>query len=86
MRAFLSKYLRIDVTMLACMLVLVYMGVRLIQSAGGARTSAALNDLWTVHAWTAAIGFAIYAVLTAIDPSRSASRTCVRARSRSRPS
>ena len=67
MKSFLSKYLRIDVTMLACMLVLVYMGVRLIQSAGGARTSAALNDLWTVHAWTAAIGFAIYAVLTAID-------------------
>ena len=67
MKAFLSKYLRIDVTMLACMLVLVYMGVRLIQSAGGARTSVALNDLWTVHAWTAAIGFAIYAALAAID-------------------
>ena len=67
MKAFLSKYLRIDVTMLACMLVLLYMGVRLIQSAGGARTSAALNDLWTVHAWTAAFGFAIYAVLAAID-------------------
>jgi rod shape determining protein RodA len=66
-KTFLSKYLRIDVTMLACMLVLVYMGVRLIQSAGGARTSAALNDLWTVHAWTAVIGFAIYAVLAAID-------------------
>jgi rod shape determining protein RodA len=66
-KTFLSKYLRIDVTMLACMLVLVYMGVRLIQSAGGARTSAALNDLWTVHAWTAAIGLAIYAVLAAID-------------------
>ena len=67
MKAFLSKYLRIDVTRLACMLVLLYMGVRLIQSAGGARTSAALNDLWTVHAWTAAFGFAIYAVLAAID-------------------
>jgi len=66
-KTFLSKYLRIDVTMLVCMLVLVYMGVRLIQSAGGARTSVALNDLWTVHAWTAAIGFAIYAVLAAID-------------------
>ncbi len=67
MKTFLSKYLRIDLTMLVCMLVLVYMGVRLIQSAGGARTSAALNDLWTVHAWTAAIGFAIYAALAAID-------------------
>ena len=67
MKTFLSKYLRIDLTMLVCMLVLVYMGVRLIQSAGGARTSAALNDLWTVHAWTAAIGFAIYLVLAAID-------------------
>jgi rod shape determining protein RodA len=66
-KTFLSKYLRIDLTMLVCMLVLVYMGVRLIQSAGGARTSAALNDLWTVHAWTAAIGFAIYAALAAID-------------------
>ena len=67
MKTFLSKYLRIDLTMLVCMLVLVYMGVRLIQSAGGARTSAALNDLWMVHAWTAAIGFAIYAALAAID-------------------
>ncbi len=67
MKSFFSKYLRIDLTMLACMLVLVYMGVRLIQSAGGARASAALNDLWTVHAWTAAIGLAIYAVLAAVD-------------------
>ena len=67
MKPFFSKYLRIDLTMLACMLVLVYMGVRLIQSAGGARASAALNDLWTVHAWTAAIGLAIYAVLAAVD-------------------
>ena len=40
MKSFFSKYLRIDVTMLACMVVLVYMGVRLIQSTGGARTSA----------------------------------------------
>ena len=67
MKSFFSKYLRIDVTMLACMVVLVYMGVRLIQSAGGARSSVALNELWTVHAWTAAIGFAIYAVLAAVD-------------------
>ena len=67
MRAFLSKYLRIDLTMLACTLALTYMGIRLIQSAGGARASAALNDLWTVHAWTAAIGLAIYAALAAID-------------------
>ena len=67
MKSFFSKYLRIDVTMLACMVVLVYMGVRLIQSAGGARSSVALNELWTVHAWTAAIGLAIYAVLAAVD-------------------
>ena len=67
MKSFFSKYLRIDVTMLACMVVLVYMGVRLIQSAGGARSSVALNELWTVHAWTAVIGLAIYAVLAAVD-------------------
>ncbi len=67
MKSFFSKYLRIDVTMLACMVVLVYMGVRLIQSAGGARSSVALNELWTVHAWTAAGGLAIYAVLAAVD-------------------
>ena len=67
MKSFFSKYLRIDVTMLTCMVVLVYMGVRLIQSAGGARSSVALNELWTVHAWTAAIGLAIYAVLAAVD-------------------
>ena len=67
MKAFFSKFLRLDWVMLACMLLLVRMGIRLIQSAGGARTSAALQDLWTVHAWTAAIGLVIYMVLASID-------------------
>ena len=58
MKAFFSKFRRLDWVMFACMLLLVRMGIRLIQSAGGARTSAALQDLWTVHAWTAAIGLA----------------------------
>lgn len=67
MKAFFSKFLRLDWVMLVCMLLLVRMGVRLIQSAGGARTSAALQDLWTVHAWTAVIGLVIYVVLASID-------------------
>ena len=67
MKAFFSKFLRIDLVMLACMLGLVWMGVKLIQSAGGARASAALQGLWTVHAWTAAIGLVIYVILASID-------------------
>ena len=67
MKAFFSKFLRLDWVMLACMLLLVRMGIRLIQSAGGARTSVALQDLWTVHAWTAAIGLVLYVVLASID-------------------
>ena len=67
MKAFFSKFLRLDLVMLACMLGLVWMGVKLIQSAGGARASAALQDLWTVHAWTAAIGLAVYMALASID-------------------
>ena len=67
MMAIFSKFRRLDWVMLACMLLLVRMGVRLIQSAGGARTSAALQDLWTVHAWTAAIGLVLYVVLASID-------------------
>jgi rod shape determining protein RodA len=66
-KSFFSKFLRLDWVMLACMLLLVRMGIRLIQSAGGARASAALQDLWTVHAWTAAIGLVIYMVLALID-------------------
>ena len=67
MKAFFSKFLRLDPVMLACMLGLVWMGVKLIQSAGGARASAALQGLWTVHAWTAVIGLAIYMALASID-------------------
>ena len=67
MKAFFSKFRRLDWVMFACMLLLVRMGIRLIQSAGGARTSAALQDLWTVHAWTAAIGLAVYVALASID-------------------
>ena len=67
MKAFFSKFLRLDWVMLICMLLLVRMGIRLIQSAGGARTSTALQELWTVHAWTAAIGIVIYVILASID-------------------
>ncbi len=67
MKAFFSKFQRLDWVMLVCMLLLVWMGVRLIQSAGGARTSVALQELWTVHAWTAAIGLVLYVILASID-------------------
>ena len=67
MKAFFSKFRRFDWVLLGCMILLVWMGVRLIQSAGGARTSAALPALWAVHAWTAAIGLVIYVILASID-------------------
>ena len=67
MKAFFSKFRRFDWVLLGCMILLVWMGVRLIQSAGGARMSAALQDLWAVHAWTAAIGLVIYVILALID-------------------
>ena len=67
MKAFFSKFRRFDWVLLGCMILLVWMGVRLIQSAGGARTSAVLQDIWAVHAWTAAIGLVIYVILASID-------------------
>ena len=67
MKAYFSKFLRLDWVMLASTLLLVRMGIQLIRSAGGARTSAALQDLWTVHAWTAAIGLLLYMILASID-------------------
>ena len=67
MKAFFSKFLRLDWVLLVCMLLLVYMGVQLIQSAGDARTSKALQALWSVHARTAGLGIVLYVVLASID-------------------
>jgi len=67
MKAFLSKFKRFDWIMLTCMLLLVITGVRFIQSAGGSRTSTALQELWTVHAWTAVAGLIVYFVLATFD-------------------
>ena len=67
MKTLFAKYLRLDWLMLVSTLALAWMGIRLIQSAGGARTSAVLQELWAVHAWTAALGFAVYLTLAAID-------------------
>ena len=67
MKTFFSKFLRLDWIMLVCMLLLVHMGVQLIQSAGGARASKALQALWSVHAQTAGLGLVLYAALASID-------------------
>ena len=67
MKAFFSKFLRLDWVMFGCMLLLVYMGVQLIQSAGDARTSKALQALWSVHARTAGLGVVLYVMLASID-------------------
>ncbi len=67
MRAFCSCLRRLDWLMFASMLMLVGLGVRLIQSAGGARTSVLLQGLWSVHAWTAVAGLVLYFALAAID-------------------
>ena len=67
MKPLLRMLRRFDWTMFVCMLLLTGLGVKLIQSAGGARASAALQGLWTVHAWTAAAGLLVYFALAALD-------------------
>ena len=67
MKMWMSKLARLSWPMLVCMLALAVIGVRLIQSAGGVRASAALQGLWSVHAWTAALGLAICIALAMVD-------------------
>lgn len=67
MTAFFTKVKRVDWILFACMVALSVMGVRFVESAGGARVSAVLQNLWIAHAWTAAAGLAICLALACVD-------------------
>ena len=67
MTAFFTKVKRVDWILFACMVALSVMGVRFVESAGGARASLVLQNLWIAHAWTAAAGLAICLALAAAD-------------------
>lgn len=67
MTAFFAKLKRVDWFLFVCMAALSVMGVRFIESAGGARASAVLQDLWIVHGWTAGAGLALCLALACVD-------------------
>lgn len=67
MRPLLEKIRRMDWLLSACILALVAMGTVFIWSAGSARTSAALQGIWRVHAVTAAFGLALYFACALVD-------------------
>ena len=67
MHPLLEKIRRMDWLLSACILALVAMGTVFIWSAGSARTSAALQGIWRVHAVTAAFGLALYFACALVD-------------------
>ena len=68
--AFLSKLKRTDWVLTACMTCLIAMGTAFIWSACSTRQIAVIQNIWRVHAGTAAFGLAIYFTLAAIDYRR----------------
>ena len=67
MRALLSRLARTNWLMTACVVALAAMGSVFIWSAGSARQTLALQNLWTVHACTAAFGLAVYFACAVLD-------------------
>lgn len=67
MHALLAKLRRMDWALTACVLALVAMGTVFIWSAGSARPSAALQNLWIAHAVTALFGLALYFACASVD-------------------
>ena len=67
MRNLLAKLARMDWVMTACILLLTVLGTTFIWSAGSARQAASLQNLWAVHACTAALGLLIYLALATFD-------------------
>ena len=63
----LGKILRFNWISFLSMLVLAAIGVVFIKSAGEARTIAALQDAWRVHAATALFGLIVYFTLAFVD-------------------
>ena len=68
--AFLSKLKRTDWVLTACMTCLIAMGTAFIWSACSTRQIAVIQNIWRVHAGTAAFGLAIYFTLASIDYRR----------------
>ncbi len=64
---FLSKIKRTDWVLTVCMTCLIAIGTAFIWSAGSARQIAAIQNIWHVHAYTAAFGFIVYFALASID-------------------
>ena len=67
MKEVLSKLRRMDWVLSACMVSLIVMGVVFINSAGAVRPTAALRNLWRVHATTALFGLVVYVVFAFLD-------------------
>lgn len=68
--AFLSRLRRTDWVLTICMVCLVAMGTAFIWSACSTRQAAVIQNIWRVHAGTAAFGLALYFALAAIDYRR----------------
>ena len=67
MRGLLAKFARMDWILTGSIAALAVMGTVFIWSAGSARQTAALQNLWTVHACTAAFGLLVYLLFSLVD-------------------
>ena len=67
MKNLLSKLKKLDYIMFACVIALIVMGVVFVKSAGSARASLALQNLWQGHAMAATLGVFLYLFLSVID-------------------
>ena len=67
MRTLLAKLSRMDWIMTFCVISLAIMGTVFIWSAGSARQTAVLQNLWGIHACTAALGLLVYFALASTD-------------------
>ena len=70
MRALLAKLARTDWVMTCCVVALAVMGTVFIWSAGSARQNVLLQNLWTVHAFTAVLGLCVYFACAVTDYRR----------------
>ena len=67
MKSLFAKLLRLDWIQFGCMLALVTLGIVFIHSAGSVRPTAALRNLWRVHALTAGFGLAVFFAFSLVD-------------------
>ena len=67
MRPLLAKFARMDWILTGSVVILAALGTVFIWSAGSARQTAALQNLWTIHACTALLGFLVYVLFSLVD-------------------